>query len=318
MKVLTFGEAIFRLSTERGERFPLADQMDFYLGGTELNIAANLKSLGVETEWVSCLPGGKTGELMRERIISLGIDIAHVPTIANGRPGWYLMETGAAPRPDVVLGRFASSLADQNSLPFDWKKILSGSQLFHTSGVSAGLSETMTSEVRKAMETARSLKIPVSYDFNYRKHLWTAEESVRRQKELFPFIHTLFCSMTDLELFFGKDVQLKSIFEKFPLEMIVLTERNADETSYGIKVVTKTTSHSSQQHRVQLIDRIGIGDSMAAGFLASWLMDKDIVKAAEFGAIAGAMKYGIKGDMALLRHNEIESVFAQGYRGIVR
>ncbi|MES2528932.1 MAG: sugar kinase [Bdellovibrionota bacterium] len=318
MKVLTFGEALFRLSTERGERFPQADQMDFFLGGTELNIAANLKSLGVETEWVSCLPGGKTGELMRERIVSLGIDISHVPTIANGRPGWYLMETGAAPRPDVVLGRFASSLADQNSYPFEWRKILSGAQLFHTSGVSSGLSESMTLEVKKAMETARALKIPVSYDFNYRKHLWTAEESVRRQKDLFPFINILFCSMTDLELFFGKDVQMKNIFEKYPLEMIILTERNADETTYGVKVVTRTTSHASVQHRIHLIDRIGIGDSMAAGFIASWLKDKDIAKAAEFGAIAGAMKYGIKGDMALLRHNEIETVLTQGYRGISR
>ncbi len=318
MKVLTFGEALFRLSTERGERFPLADRMDFYLGGTELNIAANLHSLGVETEWVSCLPGGRTGELMRERIVSLGIDISHVPTIANGRPGWYLMESGASPRPDVVLGRFASSLADQSSFPFDWKKILSGSQLFHTSGVAAGLSESMTLEVKKAMETARSLKIPVSYDFNYRKHLWTTEESVRRQKDLFPFINVLFCSMSDLELFFGKDVSLKFVFEKYPLEMIVLTERNADETTFGIKVVTSTTTFSSQQHRIHLIDRIGIGDSMAAGFLASWLTDKDITKAAEWGALAGAMKYGIKGDMALLRPNEIESILTQGYRGISR
>lgn len=318
MKVLTFGEALFRLSTARGERFPQADLMDFFLGGTELNIAANLKSLGVETEWISCLPGGKTGELMRERIVSLGIDISHVPTIANGRPGWYLMETGAAPRPDVVLGRFASSLADQNSFPFDWKKILSGTQLFHTSGVSTGLSEPMTLEVKKAMETARSIKIPVSYDFNYRKHLWTAEESVRRQKDLFPFINILFCSMTDLELFFGKDVQLKNVFEKYPLELIILTERNADETTYGVRVVTKSSAHTSVQHRIHLIDRIGIGDSMAAGFIASWLMDKDIAKAAEFGAIAGAMKYGIKGDMALLRPNEIESVLTQGYRGISR
>jgi 2-dehydro-3-deoxygluconokinase len=228
------------------------------------------------------------------------------------------MESGAAPRPDVVLGRFASSLADQSSLPFDWKKILNGSQLFHTSGVAAGLSESMTLEVKKAMETARAQKIPVSYDFNYRKHLWTTEESVRRQKDLFPLINILFCSQSDLELFFGKDIQMKSIFEKHPLEMIVLTERNADETTYGIRVVTKTNSHSSQQHRIHLIDRIGIGDSMAAGFLASWLMDKDINKAAEWGAIAGAMKYGIKGDMALLRHSEIESVHALGYRGISR
>lgn len=318
MKVVTFGEALFRLSTERGERFPLADQMDFYLGGTELNIAANLRSLGIETEWVSCLPGGKTGELMREKIESLGVSIPHVPTIANGRPGWYLMESGAAPRPDVVLGRFASSLADQNSLPFDWKKIFEGTYLFHTSGVASGLSETMTAEVKKAMEAAKARKIPVSYDFNYRKHLWTVEESVKRQKDLLPLINILFCSLSDLELFFGKDVKVKNLFEQFPLELIVLTERNAEETSYGISVVTKTETISSFQHRVHLVDRIGIGDSMAAGFIASLLTEKNVSKAAEWGALAGAMKYGIKGDMALLRPSEIEGILSQGYRGISR
>ncbi len=318
MKVLTFGEALFRLSTERGERFPLADKMDFHLGGTELNIAANLRSLGVKTEWVSCLPGGRTGELMRERIESLGIDISNVPTIANGRPGWYLMESGASPRPDVVLGRFASSLADQTSFPFDWKKILDGSNLFHTSGVTAGLSETMTNEVKKAMEVARSKKIPVSYDFNYRKHLWTVEESVKRQKTLLPFINILFCSLSDIELFFGKDFKISSIFEQYPVELLILTERNVDETTYGIKVVTKNETISSLNHRVHLVDRIGIGDSMASGFLASWLSDKNVARAAEWGALAGAMKYGIKGDMALLRPAEIEGVLSQGYKGISR
>lgn len=318
MKVLTFGEALFRLSTERGERFPQADKMDFHLGGTELNIAANLKSLGIDTEWVSCLPGGRTGELMRERIETLGIDIAHVPTIANGRPGWYLMESGASPRPDVVLGRFASSLADQTSFPFDWKKILEGANLFHTSGVAAGLSEAMTSEVKKAMEAARTKKIPVSYDFNFRKHLWTVEESVKRQISLLPFINILFCSLSDLELFFGQNFQIGQIFEKYPVELLVLTERNADETTYGIKVITKTETITSLHHRVHLVDRIGIGDSMASGFLASWLTDKNPIKAAEWGALAGAMKYGIKGDMALLRPAEIESILGQGYKGISR
>lgn len=318
MKVVTFGEALFRLSTERGDRFPMTDKMDFYLGGTELNIAANLKSLGIETEWISCLPGGKVGELMRERIEALGIEISHVPTIANGRPGWYLMESGAAPRPDVVLGRYASSLADQTLLPFDWKKILERVSLFHSSGVAAGLSEKMTSEVKKAMEVARSKKIPVSYDFNFRRHLWTLEESIRRQQELLPFITVLFCSLSEIEQSLGKGATPQDFFAKYPAEVIVLTERNADETSYGVRVVTRNSTYSSAQHRVHLVDRIGIGDSMAAGFLASWLSDKNIEKAAEWGALAGAMKYGIKGDMALIRPLEIESILSQGYRGISR
>ncbi len=204
------------------------------------------------------------------------------------------------------------------SFPFEWKKILDGADLFHTSGVAAGLSEAMTSEVKKAMETARSKKIPVSYDFNYRKHLWTIEESVKRQTALLPYINILFCSLSDLEIYFGKDFKISKIFEDFPVELLVLTERNADETTYGIKVVTRSETFSSLHHRVHLVDRIGIGDSMASGFLASWIADKNTAKAAEWGALAGAMKYGIKGDMALLRPAEIEGILSQGYKGISR
>lgn len=318
MKVVTFGEALFRLSSERGVRLPDANEMDFYLGGSELNIAANLKSLGMESEWVSSLPDGKTGQLMRDQISKLGIANSHVTTIKNGRPGWYLMESGAAPRPDVVLGRFASSLAEETKFSFDWKKILSTASLFHTSGIAAGLSRPLTIEVKKAMKAAKALKLPVSYDFNFRKNLWTIEESVKRQKDLLPLIDILFCSQADLDLYFGKKASLKSIFGETSAEIIVMTERNSDETSYGLKVVTRKETITSASHRVHLIDRIGVGDSMAAGFLFSWLTNKNVKAAAEWGALCGAMKYGIKGDMAKLRSEEVATLLDSGYKGIQR
>ncbi|MFL5783283.1 MAG: sugar kinase [Bacteriovoracaceae bacterium] len=318
MKVVAFGEALFRLSTQRGERFPDAHLMDFHLGGSELNICANLVSLGLEAEWVSALPEGKTGDLMREKIRYLGIDVPHATAIKNGRPGWYLMETGAAPRPDHVFGRFASSFADQRAFKFKWNEILNGAAIFHTSGIAAGLSRTLTSEVKKAMKAARALEIPVSYDFNFRKNVWTLEESIKRQKPLLPYIDILFCAQSDLDLFFGKKTSVKSIFSQTAAQMIVLCERNPEETTYNLKVLTRKGTFTSAAHRIQLIDRIGVGDSMAAAFLASWSMHKDVQKAAEWGAVAGALKYGIKGDMALLKTHEIESLLSQGYRGISR
>ncbi len=318
MKVVTFGEALFRFSTERGVRLLDAQEMDFYLGGSEFNIAANLKSLGIETEWVSALPDGKIGELMREKISQTGVLTSHVTTMKNGRPGWYLMESGAAPRPDSVVGRFASSFADQAKFTFDWKKILSGAEAFHTSGITAGLSRPLTQEVKKAMKAARAVKIPVSYDFNFRKNLWTIEESVKRQKDLLPLIDILFCSQSDLDLYFGKKASLKSIFAATSAEIIILTERNTEETSYGVKIITRNERFSSTSHRIHLIDRIGVGDSLAAGFLSCWLKTKDIKKSAEWGALSGALKYGIKGDIAFLKRTELETLLNEGYRGIQR
>lgn len=321
MKVVTFGETLFRLATLKGERLLNADHMNFYLGGTELNIAANLKTLGVSTSYVSSFPDRMMGDLMRERIEKLGVDISHCETIPDGRAGWYIMETGAAPRPDIVYNRYASSIADLKEFNYDWEKILNGSHLFHTSGVAAGLSRPLTLEVKKAMTTARSKNILVSYDFNYRKNIWSIEDFIKYQKELLPLIDILFCAESDLELFFGKsptDQNYKTIFEKTQLKYLVINQRSSDDSEYGIKVVSPTESHESKKYKVQSLDRIGVGDSMAAGFIASYLKNSNAKEAVEWAALAGALKYGIAGDMALLKEKEILSLLESGPKGIIR
>lgn len=317
MKVVTFGECLFRVATHKGERLARTNEMQFYLGGTELNIAANLKSLGVATEWVSSLPAGITGELIQEKIKDLGVDISHCETIPCGQAGWYLMETGSAPRPDIVYHRTASSMAMLNSFSFDWKKILTGAKVFHTSGVAAGLSRPLTSEVLKAMKEARAQKVLVSYDFNYRKNIWSIEDFVKYQKDLIPHIDILFCSDKDLELFFGT-TDYEKVFKASQLKIIVLSTRSEDESEYGVNVVTPTSSYSSKKYKIQSVDRIGVGDSMAAGFLKSYLSHQDEKQACEWAALTGAMKYGIAGDMALLKEKEVVSILENGFKGIIR
>lgn len=322
MKVLTFGETLFRFSTLKGERLLHSHQLNFYLGGTELNIAANLSSLGVPSGWVSCLPDGMTGELIRDRIRELSVDISRCETIPGGRAGWYLVESGAEPRPDVVLNRNASSFSEVKIFPFNWEEILKGTLLFHTSGITAGLSVELTEEVKRAMTAARKKNILVSYDFNYRKNIWTMEESIKRQMPLLPLVDILFCAESDLELFFQKDPKSSDyakVFDSCPaLKYIVISTRSSDETEYGLKVVARSRIHQSRKYNIQKIDRIGVGDSMAAGFLAGLLKKDDLEEACEWGALAGAMKYGIKGDMALLKEREITTVLKSGVKGIIR
>ncbi len=315
MRVTTFGECLFRLVTSPGERLSQTDQLDFFLGGTELNIAANLSSLGIESRWVSSLTDGPTGEMIRERIQKMSVDLSYCETISGGRPGWYLMETGSSPRPDRVFHRSASSMADQKHFSFDWKKILTGTSLLHTSGVTAGLSPELTTEIKKAMTVAREMKIPVSYDFNYRKNIWSIEEFVKRQKDLIPLIDFLFCADSDLELFFGTDYD--SIFKTTQLKKMILSRRSQDESEYSIDVIIPGKTFSSKKHKIHSIDRIGVGDSMAAGFLKAFLTQANDQLCAEWAALSGAMKYGIKGDMALLKVSEIENILA-GAKGIIR
>jgi 2-dehydro-3-deoxygluconokinase len=321
MDVVSFGEAIFRTVTSPGERLSQAQNLGFFLGGTDLNLVANLKSLGVSTAWVSVLPAGPTGEMILQKVKSLGVDTSHCTTSLSSQVAWYMMESGSGPRPDVVYHRNASCMADEKSFVFDWKRILTGAKIFHTSGITCGLSHVLTAEVQKAMKQAQEQKILVSYDFNYRKNIWTIEEFVLRQKDLIGMIDILFCSRADLKLFFGDDFEknkFAKVFSSSKIQTIVLSQRDNDNREYAIEVVRKEKLYQSKKYPIQLIDRVGIGDSAAAGFLKIFLQKGDFQKAADWAAVAGAFKYGIKGDMALLQETEIDRAMQSNHSGIIR
>jgi 2-dehydro-3-deoxygluconokinase len=321
VKVVAFGEALFRTSTFPGERLAQAQQLNFYLGGSELNLAANLQSLGVESKWVSALPAGPTGQLILEKIKALAVDTSDCYNLDDSRTGWYLMESGSAPRPDVVYHRNSSALASQTKFQFDWKAILKGADLFHSSGITAGLSEALTTEVKKALGAAKELGLLVSYDLNYRKNIWSLEAFVARQKDIFDKIDILFCAKSDLQLFFDDDFKsdnFSKVFENSKIQYLVMTQRSADNSEYGTVVLGKSEKAVSKTYRVNAIDRIGVGDSAAAGFIKMFLTNRKIEEAAEWAALSGALKYGIRGDMALLKETDLRQILNSTHTGVIR
>ena len=316
---VTFGEALFRFSTLRGERIRTSQLLEFYLGGTELNIAANLQALGHRCDWVSVVPEGLVGDLILDRISDTGVRAQVVK--AKGDAGWYLLETGATPRSDVVLSRTASLMSKQLKFDFDWTEILTGAKFFHTSGITAGLSLETTNEVERALSHAKKLGLETSYDFNFRKNIWTLEESVNRQKAILGHIDVLFCAQTDLEQHFGwsqtRDPKFKEIFAQTKIKTLVMSRRAQNDSSYSVDVVNPNGAATATQ-AVNTLDRIGMGDAMAAGFWAARLNGLDDQAAAEWAAASGALKATVKGDMALLSPSEITSLIANGYKGVLR
>jgi 2-dehydro-3-deoxygluconokinase len=321
MKVVTFGESLFRTSTLAGERLAQAQTLNFYLGGSELNLAANLNSLGIASEWITAFPAGPTGELIREKISALGVDSPHSYQLKNPQVGWYLMETGAAPRPDIVFHRNASAMAKEPEFNFDWKKIFSGARLFHTSGITCGLSEILTSEVKKSLTSAKAQGLLTSYDLNYRKNIWGLEEFVKRQKDIFDKIDILFCGKSDLQLFFNDSFEnddFTKVFANSAIQVLVMTQRSSDNSEYGTSVVNRQEKINSKRYKINSIDRIGAGDSAAAGFLKIYLDNGNLKQAAEWAALAGTLKYGIRGDMALLKEADLKTILETSNSGVIR
>lgn len=315
VKLVTFGEAIFRFSTERGERLKNARKLDFYLGGSELNVAVNFASLGGLAGWVSVIPEGAAGDLILDRLQDLRIDLSQVHRKGSGT-GFYLVESATAPRPSRVPLRQKSCFSDEIKGLVDWKQALSGAWAFHSSGIAAGVGAR--EELITAMKAAQAQKVLVSYDCNFRRNVWTQEESKAGQKDLIPMADLLFCSLTDLELLFGVgEAQLEGFVRESELDYLVLSRRDSHST-YGVDVWTPKGRANSKRYHYEITDAIGVGDSMTAGFFHALSRGFDLQRMTDFAAAAGALKYSVLGDMALLSKDEVEELVSQGPRSMIR
>src|SRR3990172_3593206 len=96
--VVTFGEAMIRLSPPNFERLEQTSTLDMQVGGGELNVAVGASRLGLKSAWVSRLPRNALARLMENRARQAGVDTSHIVWADEGRLGLYFVEFGAAPR----------------------------------------------------------------------------------------------------------------------------------------------------------------------------------------------------------------------------
>lgn len=298
MKLVSFGEALLRLAAPPGERLERCATLELHLGGSEWNVAANLAALGGQTRWVSLLPEDGEGDLLWHRLQGLGVDLSYVKR-APGRMGYYWHEPGTPPRPDYVPVRRASLLEEQLQ-PLPWTEILQGFEVFHCSGITAGLGEAARREIRSALAECRRQGVRVSYDLNYRANLWSLEEAWCAQKGWLHELDTLFVAPADLQVFFA-DAEPRQVLQRLGLRQLVLSQRQAG--TYWVSLYTDGAEVHSRKIAYQVVDRIGVGDAMVAGFWAGGV---------EWAALSAALKYSLRGDMARLRPADLERAAGGG------
>jgi 2-dehydro-3-deoxygluconokinase len=229
--VVTFGEAMLRLSPPHFGRLEQAHSLDVEIGGSELNVAVGLSRLGMSTAWISKLPPNALGKMVRNRARELGVDVAHVIFGDPGRQGLYFVEYGAAPRASSVLydrGNSAISLMRPGEV--DWKKVLARAKVFHISGITPALSPTAAETAAVAMKAAKNAGCLVSYDLNYRKKLWSPAEAKDCQEPLMKLVDILTTTEEDTGIVFGirEDTYQKvaeSLARAFGLKAVAITLR---------------------------------------------------------------------------------------------
>ena len=315
--VVTFGEAMIRLTPPGFQRIEQAASVELDVGGAELNTAVGLARLGLRTSWVSGLPANPLGRLIANRARGQGVDVSHVVWSTTHRAGLYFLEEGAAPRASSVLyDRADSACVRLRPAELDWATILAGARAFHVTGITPALGAGCRQATVEAIRAARAAGALVSFDPNYRSKLWSAAEAKQSYLELAPHLDILFCSLEGLRDFYdiAADEPVAAAQQaqaRYGLQAVVMTTR----TSRGVwdscvgSLVVADRVYRDREREVEIVDRLGAGDAYAAGFLFG-ILTGDWEKAVAYGGAAGALKHSIRGDFPLLTEDELRQEIA--------
>jgi len=314
--VVTFGESMVRLSPPHFQRLEQARSLDTNVGGAELNVAVGVTRFGLKSAWVSKLPKNGLGYLIRDRAMEFGVDCSHIVWSDKGRAGIYFVEFGASPRASGVLydrSHSAISLIEPGEV--DWGKVFSGSKHFHLSGITPALSASAAKVTVEAMKAAKKAGCTVSYDLNYRKKLWAPAEAKKIQEPMMEDVDILITTEEDTNVVFGikeKDYEAaaKKLAETFKFKVVAITLRedlSVWRNNWTAIAFQDGKIFRDKKYEVEIVDRVGAGDSFTSGFLYGWIRLKDIQKGVKYGNAFAALKHTVPGDFNWNTLDEVEN-----------
>jgi 2-dehydro-3-deoxygluconokinase len=338
---ISLGEVMLRLDPGEG-RIHTARSFRVWEGGGEYNVARGLRRcFGLRTAIVTALADNPVGHLVEDLMLQGGVDLTHLrwlPYDGVGRDvrnGLNFTERGFGPRGGVGCsdrGRSAASLMRPEDV--DWSSIFGptggGVRWFHTGGVYCGLSESTPHVAREAMQQARRAGTYISYDLNYRDSLWRAVGGRERARDvnrsLLPLVDVVFGNEEDFSAALGFSVpgiddtfadlpttgfrrMISAVLDAFPNVQTVATTlrtaRSANVNGWGAICYHRGEFYEVPQRDIEILDRVGGGDSFASGFIYGLLADKDPQWALECGVTHGALAMSTPGDTTMATMPEV-------------
>jgi len=350
---VALGEVMLRLDPGE-DRISRARNFRAWEGGGEYNVARGLsRCFGMRTSIVTALVDNPIGRLVEDLILAGGVDRAHLmwrPFEGVGRAarnGLNFTERGFGVRAALGCSDRGHSAASQlRAGDIDWDAIFGTERArwFHTGGVFAALSETTPAVALEAMRAARRNGAIVSYDLNYRPSLWQAigGESRAREvnRELVGEVDVLLGNEEDFTAALGFGVEgvdgslssldpagygrmAERVVAAYPnLRAVATTLRTAHTASRNdwgaILWAGGETYEARMRPDLEILDRVGGGDSFASGLAYAFLSGMSPAEAVEWGAAHGALAMTTPGDASMAGKDEVERLVRGGSARVVR
>ena len=329
-KVVTFGEIMLRLSPPGFERLLQSPVLSATFGGGEANVAVGLAHFGVESHYVTRLPANAIGDAAIRALRAEGVQTTHIVR-GGDRVGIYFAETGASQRgASVIYDRAHSAISEIPPDAVPWAHVLDGAAWLHVTGITPALGEAATAATTAAIEAAKLAGARVSVDLNYRKKLWTPAQAQAVMRPLMSAVDVVIANEEDLQSVLGVHVAgtdvtsgtlnidayrdaAEWVTRKLGPPVVAITLRESLSASdNGWSAVlwdgASGTLHQSQHYAVRLVDRIGGGDSFAAGLIYGLVTGRSHEDALRFAVAASALKQTIPGDFNRVTVAEVDAL----------
>lgn len=302
------------------------DQMQATFGGGEANVAVSLANFGVDTAFVTKVPDHSVGRAAVTCLRSFGVDTSHI-VYGGQRLGVYFLEKGASQRGSVcIYDRAHSAIQESRPEEFYWDKIFDGAEWFHFTGITPALGENMVESCRQACIAAKGRGMKISCDLNYRGKLWSRSQAQKEMTELCQYVDVCIANEEDAKDVFGIEAQntdvcagkldqnafasvAEQLKERFDFEKVAITLRtsiSASDNRWAGMLYDGTSCCYSKQYDLHIVDRVGGGDSFAAGLIYALLNGKENQEAISFAVAASALKHSIEGDFNRVSIEEVQ------------
>jgi 2-dehydro-3-deoxygluconokinase len=340
---LSLGEVMLRLDPGEG-RIHTTRHFSVWEGGGEYNVARGLRRcFGLRTGIVTALADNPVGRLVEDFILQGGVDTSLIRWVAYDgvgrtvRNGLNFTERGFGVRAAAGCSdRGHTAISQTKRGDFDWEEIFgpaNGSRWFHTGGIFAALSESTVLVASDAMDAARKHGTPVSYDLNYRDSLWKSiggkAKAQEVNRDLVRKVDLLLGNEEDFSAMLG--IALEGVTEDFGELPIASYEKMLREVAAAypkLKLIATTlrTAHTASrnawgaialyqdeivhvaQRDIDILDRVGGGDSFASGLIYGLIAGKPLEWAVRCGVAHGALAMTTPGDTSMATRTEVERV----------
>lgn len=305
LDILTMGEIMLRFTPPLPQVLEQAPYFEVRPAGAESNVAIAAARMGLKTGWMSRLPDHSLGRRAAASVQQHGVDISGVVWTPTGRLGSYYLDYGVPPRsPQVIYDRAGSTFTEMTIGEVDWDYFRS-TRLFHVSGITLALSESLREVVRHAIHLTRQSGIVMALDVNYRAKLWSTDAAYQTIRPLLSQIDILKMGLDEahhvLQMSGDAATIAQNLHDEFGCRVVVITNESQPVVAFDGQLHTQATQP------VQVVDSIGAGDAFMGGFLCGYL-EQGVAWGLQMGSVLAALKLTYQGDVVWCTREQVMSL----------